>query len=182
MRLPPEVTVAISALMLGGVSGWLVVALVLAAGEAATGPVGHVDLPPSVSLFLKIVVRNMTVYALLLTGVITWGVTSLSTLVFNGFVLGGLMATSLRGGMPMGTLAALLLPHGIIELGAFVTAGAIGLRGWSIGRRAMRTGRFDVDLTALRYPVGMALAAILLAAAIESTVTRQLLLAALDAP
>jgi hypothetical protein len=46
----------------------------------------------------------------------------------------------------------------------------------------MRTGRFDVDLTALRYPVGMALAAIVLAAAIESTVTRQLLLAALDAP
>ena len=182
-----EVSVAVSALVLGGVSGWLGVALLAAiAGDTpsavvAASPV-QPNVPPPGFLFLGIVGRNMTVFGLLLTGVLTWGVTSLSTLVFNGLALGGLMASSLRGGMPTGTLAALLLPHGIIELGAFVTAGAIGLRGWSIGRQAMRTGRFDVDLVALRGPATIAGAAILVAAAIESTVTRHLLLAAVGTP
>ena len=118
--------------------------------------------------------RNLTVLAFLLSGLFTFGFMSASVLAYNGFALGGLVRNSLAMGMEPNVLAELILPHGVLELTAFVLAGAMGLRGWSLGRDAMRSGRWE--FVGVRTTIVVSVAAVMVAAMIESTITRHILL------
>jgi stage II sporulation protein M len=182
-----ELAVAAAILAIGALSGWLTVHhMVPAVGVPAVSPsntTGPTPLEQPAPLFAKIALRNLTVFGLLLSGVFTLGITSAAVLGYNGVALGGLMATVLQSGMPPATLAVLLLPHGLLELAAFVVAGAVGLRGWTIGREAMRSGSFEPggSLPHLRRLIAIGVTAVLTAALIESTVTRHLLVGSLAA-
>lgn len=141
--------------------------------------IGQIPRPPR--LFLEIAGRNTTVFALLLTGLVTAGLSAALVLALNGIAVGLLVGSALSAGRDAFVLATLLVPHGLIEMPAFVVAGAVGLRGWRVARRALQTGDPELppELATLGGPILFGFIALLLAAVIESTVTRGFLLDAL---
>ena len=179
--MPPrsELTIAVAIVIAGFGLGWGIVAT-LSGSTHATSPssVEQGSPPPDVPapgpLFVMIAGRNLTVLAFLLSGLFTFGLMSAAVLAHNGFALGGLIRNSLAMGMEPNILAGLILPHGVLELAAFVLAGALGLRGWSLGRDAVRSGRWE--FAGVRTTTVVSVAAIVVAAVIESTITRHILL------
>lgn len=71
---------------------------------------------------------------------VAFGLPVLGNLAFNGAVVGGLAGL----GFDLATFAALVVPHGVIEIPALAVAGAVGLwlagRGWALVR-----GRTDPE-------------------------------------
>jgi len=67
--------------------------------------------------------RNAGVAAVLFVGSVTFGVVTAVTLCYNGFVVGYAVA----GGERAVRSVLLVAPHGVVELPAFVLAGAAGL-------------------------------------------------------
>ncbi len=181
--MPPrsELTIALTIVVTAFGLGWGIVATLsgsadstpLLASSIESGP-PLPDIPAPGPLFAMIAGRNLTVLAFLLSGLFTFGFMSASVLAYNGFALGGLVRNSLAMGMEPVVLAGLILPHGVLELTGFVLAGAIGLRGWSLGRDAMRSGCWQ--FVGVRTPVAVSVAAVMVAAVIEATITRDILL------
>ncbi len=101
-------------------------------------------------LCLGILGRNVSVYLWLLVGVLCAGMSTIVVLAFNGFLMGQLIGLGQAMGAPLHVAAWLFLPHGVLEVGALLLAGAIGLQGpgllmaWIHGRptpyRAMGLG------------------------------------------
>lgn len=137
-------------------------------------------LPPSTDLsapgepdclYVHILARNLAVYAWLLCGLVSGGLTTLGVLFFNGVLLGQTTAAAIGMGMSPGRLAWLLLPHGIPEVGTFLIAGAMGLRGAKLLVHWM-TGMGDPHaLRGLWAPARVGCLALVAAAAIEVGVT-----------
>ncbi len=185
--MPPrsELTVALTIVVIAFGLGWGIVATLSGSADSApplplaspieSGP-PLPDIPASGPLFAMIAGRNLTVLTLLLSGLFTFGFMSASVLAYNGFALGGLVRNSLAMGMEPVVLAGLILPHGVLELTGFVLAGAIGLQGWSLGRNAMRSGRWQ--FVSVRTTVAVSVGAVMVAAVIEATITRHILLTA----
>ena len=179
--MPPrsELTIAVAIVIAGFGLGWGIVAT-LSGSTHATSPSSveqgspPPDIPAPGPLFVMIARRNLTVLAFLLSGLFTFGLMSAAVLAHNGFALGGLIRNSLAMGMEPNVLAGLILPHGVLELTAFVLAGALGLRGWSLGRDAVRSGRWE--FAGVRTTTVVSVAAIVVAAVIESTITRHIIL------
>ncbi len=174
-----ELTLALTIVVAGFGLGWGIVATL--SGPAVSTFASSVeqnsptpDIPPPGPLFAKIAGRNLTVLAFLLSGLFTFGLMSAAVLAYNGFALGGLIRNSLAMGMEPNVLAGLILPHGVLELTAFVLAGAIGLQGWSMGRNAIRSGRWE--FVGVRTATVVSAASVMAAAVIESTITRHILL------
>lgn len=181
MRLRNELCVAGGVWLLGLAGG-----AVVGAGNAPNGPVHAEPSPPAQvpsppRLFLQIAARNVTVFVILLTGLFTAGVSATLLLAWNGIGLGLLVGAAWSAGRDAVVLAALLVPHGVAETVALAIAGAVGMRGWRIARRALRTGDPGLghELVGLGRPIGFGMLVLLCAAAIESTVTRAILLGAL---
>ncbi len=179
--MPPrsELTIALTIVVTAFGLGWAIVATHSASADSTfASSVEHdsppADIPAPGPLFAKIAGRNLTVLAFLLSGLFTFGLMSATVLAHNGFALGGLIRNSLAMGMEPIVLAGLILPHGVLELTAFVLAGALGLRGWSFGRDALRSGRWKFE--GVRTTTVVSVAAVVMAAVIESTITRHILL------
>jgi stage II sporulation protein M len=181
VRLRNELWFAGGVLLMSFTLGTLTGARMVRSVPAGSVYTGAAEIPAPSRLFLQIAARNTTVFVLLLTGVATAGVTAGIVLALNGLLLGMLVGTALSTGRDALVLATLLVPHGVIEMGAFVVAGAAGLRGWRIARRALQTGDPGLwqELAMLGRPVAFGFIALLVAAGIESTVTRWFLLDAL---
>ncbi len=181
MRLRRELWCAGAILLVGFAAGWLEGARMVTTPHAAEDSSAIGKIPPPPRLFLEIAGRNATVFALLLTGLITAGVSAALVLALNGVALGLLVGSALSAGRDAYVLATLLVPHGLIEMAALGVAGAVGLRGWPVARRALHTGGPGLprELATLRGPMLFGFIALLLAAVIESTVTRGFLLDAL---
>ncbi|MDG5777030.1 stage II sporulation protein M [Haloarculaceae archaeon H-GB2-1] len=77
--------------------------------------------------FWTIFTNNVRAMALMFLGSITLGVLSLFGLFLNGVILGFVGNAALARTSPL-VFAALVVPHGIIELPALFVAGALGLR------------------------------------------------------
>ena len=96
---------------------------------------------PRARLSVDIFARNLAVYALLLAGVLSAGLTTAFTLAFNGFMVGQLFGVATVVGAPIGAALWLLAPHGVLELSLLLLAAAIGLQGpaaalaWARGAR-----------------------------------------------
>ena len=181
MQLKNELWFAGGVLLMSFTVGMFTGARMVRSAPAGSVSTGAEEIPAPPRLFLQIAARNTTVFALLLTGMGTAGVTTGLVLALNGLLLGMLVSTALFAGRDALVLATLLVPHGVIEMAAFVVAGAAGLRGWRIARRALQTGAPGLrqELAMLARPVAFGLIALLVAAGIESTLTRWFLLAAL---
>ncbi|MCY3623804.1 MAG: stage II sporulation protein M [Gammaproteobacteria bacterium] len=95
----------------------------------AAGPARRVEEPVGWDLFAFILRRNMTVFLILLLGVVSAGLVTIVVLLGNGLAVGQLIGFARVSGMSQVDVAYLLLPHGVLELGALCVAGAVGLRG-----------------------------------------------------
>ena len=78
------------------------------------------------SIFLHIARQNLAVLLLLAAGALSEGLITLRVLAFNGVILGMEMAVALANGMGVVALGVALIPHGVIEMGAFLTAAEMG--------------------------------------------------------
>jgi uncharacterized membrane protein SpoIIM required for sporulation len=131
---------------------------------------------PSVSGddFTRILSRNQAMGALAASGLVTGGVTTVTTLSGMGFTTAqAAMHAQSRLRLPIAHLTALILPHAIVELTGFVAAGAAGLLGLPLLIAAAEGDRRRA-LFVLRRSVGLfgaAVVIITMAAAVEVVIT-----------
>ena len=125
-------------------------------------------------LFWFILRRNLTVFVILLFGVVSAGSVTVVVLLGNGIAIGQLIGFAKGAGLSGTAIANLLLPHGVLELGTLCLAGAVGLRGF---RLALGMPALDwALLKSLRLGLVLAfgLGSLAVAAAVESFVTAEL--------
>ena len=129
--------------------------------------------PPETAAELTVFIfrRNLSVYVWLLTGLLSAGAVTFVVLLANGIVLGQTMALARQAGAPLDTIAALLLPHGVLEVGAFCIAGAVGFQGLRLACAWGRTGWPAVRACRLGLVLGYGAANLAVAAAVETLVT-----------
>jgi uncharacterized membrane protein SpoIIM required for sporulation len=185
VRFQREALIAGALWVVGAVAGWWASWLLGASGEETglsqiflLGTEDISSIPATATLFWHITKRNILVLGLLLSGLVTWGTATTATLLYNGFRLGWIVGISQLLGIPLLTVGLVLLPHGPLELAGFIAGGAVGLRGWVLGRRAQRSGCFRIDGDSASMVRGAAAGAwaVLVATLIEATVTRAILL------
>ena len=122
-------------------------------------------------LSLGILGRNVAVYVWLLAGVVCAGISTIVVLAFNGLLMGQMISVGQAIGAPLPVAAWLFLPHGVLEVGALLLAGAIGLQGpgllmaWIRGRPARHRA------TGLGAAAVAGIAALAFAAGIEAYLT-----------
>ena len=149
-----------------------------AAGSTAAGigqerpPAGEAD--SFLDLFLLILGRNLAVYVWLLTGLVSAGATTFAVLLYNGVGLGQVIGFAAWLGLPAGAIADLLLPHGMLELGAFCIGGAVGFQGFRLALGAHRPSWESVKALRLGLVLAFGVCALALAAAVEASVTAEL--------
>lgn len=122
-------------------------------------------------LYAGILGRNLAVYLWLLCGLVSGGLTTLAVLAFNGVLFGHTTGAAIGMGMPAVHVAWLLLPHGIPEIGTFLVAGAIGVRGTQLVARWMAGTHVPGTFGALWRPAAWGALVLAGAAAIEVRVT-----------
>ena len=120
--------------------------------------------------FIYILGRNSAVYVWLLAGLCSVGAVTFAVLAYNGVQLGITIGLALQAGVPGGQLVDLLLPHGVLEMGAFFVAGAVGFQGARLGAWS-RHGWDFVKSLRLGSVLVFGLAALTCAAAVEAFVT-----------
>ena len=130
--------------------------------------------PEYVRLYAGILGRNLAVYLWLLCGLVSGGLTTLAVLTFNGVLFGHTTGAAIGIGMPVMHVAWLLLPHGIPEIGTFLVAGAIGVRGAELVAHWMKGTPVRIKIQTLWRPAAWGALALAGAAAIEVRVTAPL--------
>ena len=135
-------------------------------------PAGEAD--SFLDLFLLILGRNLAVYVWLLTGLVSAGATTFAVLLYNGVGLGQAIGFAAWLGLPAGAIADLLLPHGMLELGAFCIGGAVGFQGFRLALGAHRPSWESVKALRLGLVLAFGVCALALAAAVEASVTAEL--------
>lgn len=135
-----------------------------------------VDARSKAATFVYILGRNSAVYIWLLAGLFSAGAVTFAVLAYNGVQLGMTVELALQAGMPGHQLAGLLLPHGVLEMGTFFIAAAVGFQGARLGAWG-RQGWGFVKALRLGLVLAFGLAALTVAAAIETFVTGQMALA-----
>lgn len=148
--------------------------------SVAMRPRSRNNRPPEIigsrPLFLKIISHNLFVYVLLLSGLVAWGIPTILTTASNAWLLGSLIATAIVRGVDPIVIAIVVLPHGILEVTGFILGGAVGLHGWRYARVALSGQEEFASLTTPRLWAygGAGVILLIMAALIESSITRQL--------
>lgn len=126
--LYPYALAAALTFLLGAAAGGVAAAVTPTdALAAAAGSVGTADPFPDRLTPWTVFANNVVVAALVAAGAVTFGLAAGAVLFFNGFLIGVLVAVSAGGGR-LPVVLALLLPHGILELGAFFVVGGVAYR------------------------------------------------------
>jgi stage II sporulation protein M len=122
--------------------------------------------------FLKIFVHNSWVALLTLVSGLFFGIGPGILVMTNGFVVGLVAEVLLENGMPSKTLILGLVPHGIVEIPAFILAGAAGVCWYKKIVEEEDKGRgFKEGASMAIKAYGVVLAMLLLAAFIEAYIT-----------
>lgn len=169
---------AVLVLLIGLVAGIAIAEWINALPAGSTPPVAadrpRAAEPRGWDLLVFILRRNMTVFVMLLLGVVSAGAVTVVVLLGNGLALGQLIGFAGASGMSRVDVALLLLPHGVLEVGALCVAGAVGLQGVrfalgisAVDRRAFRSLRLGAVLV-------FGLCALTTAAGIEAFVTAEI--------
>lgn len=122
-------------------------------------------------LFGFILRRNMAVFVLLLFGLVSGGLVTVVVLLGNGIAIGQIIGFARASGMSVGDLANLLLPHGVLELGALCVAGAVGFQGVRLALSLPAIDRESLKALQLGPVLAFGIGALGVAAAVESFVT-----------
>lgn len=121
----PHLVAAVALFVLGAAVGAVAISLSDLRALSRLGA-GRSVVPETLTVGV-ILTNNLLAAAVTLAGAVTFGLLSALSMFVNGVLVGSLVAVS-AGETSLLLLAALLLPHGVIELPAFWLAGAVGLR------------------------------------------------------
>ncbi len=145
-----------------------------AAADAAEQEVAEVAAPSRLDEFLFILGRNLTVYVWLLAGLLSAGAITLLVLLANGVALGQTLGFAMASGMPTSAAVDLLFTHGVLELGTFCIAGAVGFQGLRLAFDGSERGWAVVKSMPWRTVLAFGVAALTAAAGVEAVVTADL--------
>lgn len=136
-------------------------------GMAAHGAVPESD----AGLVAFIFRRNLSVYIWILAGLLSAGAVTFVVLLANGIMLGHTIGVAYATGVAPATLSNLLLPHGVLEVGTFCIAGAVGFQGFRIASDWGRSGWSAVRSLRLGLVLAYGVLALAVAAVLETFVT-----------
>ena len=122
-------------------------------------------------VFWFVLGRNANVFLWLLSGLVSAGAVTFMVLLYNGMQLGLTIGFALQSGVPPRLLVDLLLTHGVLEMGAFFVAGAVGLQGARLAWSWSRLRRESLRALHLGAVLVFGVCALTGAAAIEAFVT-----------
>ena len=122
-------------------------------------------------LFLFIWSRNVSVYVWLLMGLLSAGAITFVVLLMNGITLGQTIASAVWSGVPVSAVGDLLLPHGVLEIGAFCIAGAVGFQGLRFALGRLQVSREGIRPLRLGVVAAFGVCALAVAAGVEAFVT-----------
>ena len=142
---------------------------------SASGPAGPLLAGPDptrhAALATFIFRRNVTVYVWMLFGLLSAGAITFAVTIGNGFMLGQVIGMAIGNGATGPAIAALLVPHGVLELGTFCIAGAVGFQGLRLALHWKRTGWQTVRELRLGLVIAFGLGALAVAAVLETYIT-----------
>ena len=123
---------------------------------------------------VDIAVNNLVAMFVMLLGAVSLGLMTLFALLLNGLLIGAVVGIALQTLDPLVVLA-LLVPHGILEIPAFLVASAVGLRFARLTVRYVRGLEADLvtrrDIREAGWLVAVSALLIVVAAYIEANVT-----------
>ncbi|WP_297536217.1 stage II sporulation protein M [Thermococcus sp.] len=122
--------------------------------------------------FLRIFLHNTTVAAMVTLSGLFFGIGPWLMVGFNGLVVGIVVGYFGRKGFPLEKIALALVPHGVVEIPAFILAGTGGILWYREIRRAENPGhgfKKGMKVALKLYLVSVAM--LLLAAFIEAYIT-----------
>lgn len=124
-----------------------------------------------------IIGTNLKVCTVLLTGVLSLGFMSMANLAWIGLSTGWVVRSAMVSGVSWERVAALTLPHGLLELAGFAMIAAVGCEGFIIVHRKLRSDdwSFNTDRMSLnirRMTAGLLL--VLTASMVETYITGQI--------
>lgn len=173
--LYPYFPLAAATFLAGGAAGAGAMAVTPPGALAeASGAFGSPDLFPDTITTWTVFSNNVVALVFVAAGAVSFGLAAFAGLLFNGLVVGILVAASAaEGSLPVAL--ALILPHGVIELPAFFLVGGATYRvTWRLV--SYLRGADDTPITRREAAEAAALAflavlALLVAAWIEATLT-----------
>lgn len=118
--------------------------------------------------------NNIRALLIILFGGIFFGVISVCSIFFNGFIMGIVMALTLYNGRTILFFLAGILPHGLLEIPAVLGAGAFGLKtGLDLffPKGKGRLDRLKANLHNSVLALGVFVPLLFIAAAIEAVIT-----------
>ena len=143
-----------------------------ARSSSAHATLAHGVMPESdAGLLAFIFGRNLSVYVWILAGLLSAGAVTFVVLLANGIMLGHTIGLAHAAGLSPATLINLLLPHGVLEVGTFCIAGAVGFQGLRIAVDWGRSGWSGVRSLRLGLVLAYGALALAVAAALETFVT-----------
>ena len=121
-----------------------------------------------------IAINNLVAMGVLLLGAVSVGLLTIVGLVLNGVLIGAVVGIAVQQVEPV-VVAALIVPHGILEIPALLIVSAIGLRFGRLTVRYIRGLEDDLvtrrDLREAGWLVVVSALLIIVAAYIEATLT-----------
>jgi uncharacterized membrane protein SpoIIM required for sporulation len=131
--------------------------------------VGHRSPEPKPPDTLRILATNLVVLLISASGLFTFGLTSVITLLVSGLFVGLIVGASYHDGIGLSAILWLTLPHSMELIGLWL-ANAVGLMGYHHGRRLLETTK-RIDCTLLLEVLLLGLAITIIAACIEGEFT-----------
>lgn len=143
--------------------------------KAATAATANASGPTGRELYFGILGRNLAVYVWLLCGVVSLGISTVAVTLFNGIHLGQTIALAAMAGTSATSVAWLILPHGVLEVSAFLVAAALGMLGPRLAHAWLSNdGRLGAKCRRLArlWPIAtLGAATLVVAAGVETYVT-----------
>jgi len=124
-----------------------------------------------------IIGNNLLVSMKILLGLLSVGLVSFMILVWTGIIVAWSTISALDSGASMYHIAALILPHGVIELAGFTFFGAVGCEGLVLIYQKLKYDSWLIDSNRLALNVRRLVTGFLLISAasiIETLVTGQI--------
>ena len=124
-----------------------------------------------------IIGTNLLVSMKILLGLLSFGLVSVMILGWTGTIVAWSTISALETGASIYDIAALILPHGVIELAGFMLFGAVGCEGLLLSYQKLRYESWFIDSNRLALNARRLVAGFLLISAasiIETFVTGQI--------
>jgi len=118
--------------------------------------------------------NNVKALILIIFGGIAFGILPFFGILFNGFVVGLVLAMSFYEGQSIALFLAAMLPHGILELPTILMGGAFGLKtGFDLifPKTHSRIGLLKENLSNSLLALGILVPSLFIAAGIETLIT-----------